>query len=140
MPLMSIGAADFMVLLSRVSMATMAAAAESPTKRTPSGPKASGPAGLSSALPVVRPGMLALNATAAVRQTAATSRNELEEITLRIFSPDDWDSTLILVSLLLVRFNGPPRRTLPHLRTAAGIRALGFVPVAPGPGDRLDAP
>ena len=50
-----------------------------------------------------------LNASAAVRQIAATSRNEVEGITLRIFSPDDWDSTLILVSLLMARFNGGNR-------------------------------
>src|ERR1700675_668519 len=86
-PLTSIGAAERAALLSLVSMATRAAPAESPTKRTPSGPNAIGPADLSGALPVVRPAMLALKARAAVRQSAATNRNGVEEVTLRIFSP-----------------------------------------------------
>src|ERR1700691_3741165 len=87
MPLISMAAADCAALLSLVSMATMAAPVESPTKRTPFGPKASGPADLSGALPVVSPAMLALNARAAVRQSAATSRNGVDEVTLRIYSP-----------------------------------------------------
>src|SRR3984957_19910386 len=87
MPLISMGAADDAALLSLVSMATMAAPVESPTKRMPFGPNASGPADLSGALPVVRPVMPALNARAAVRQSAATSCNGVEEVTLRMFAP-----------------------------------------------------
>jgi hypothetical protein len=50
--------------------------------------------------------MLALNARAAVRQSAATSRNGVEEVTLRIFSPVAMEfnlHTCITINLALQR-------------------------------------
>jgi hypothetical protein len=65
-------------------MATMAEPMEFPAKRRPLGP----------------------NARAAVRQNAATSRNGVDDATLRIYSPAWMNSTSILVSLLITPFNG----------------------------------
>ena len=54
---MAMDAAPEPALVSAVSMAKICAPRESPMKRTPSGPKARGPADLRSALPVVIPSM-----------------------------------------------------------------------------------
>src|SRR5260370_15016323 len=69
MPLISSPSADFAGVRSFTSSATMAAPAESPTNRTPSGPNASGPADFSCAFPVCI--VLAPNARNAAQQSAS---------------------------------------------------------------------
>src|SRR5580700_7997040 len=70
MPLMSMMDAFADALVSRVSTAITVPPSESPMNNTPSLPNARAPADLSWTLPVVAPGMPALNANAAVRQAA----------------------------------------------------------------------
>src|SRR5271154_3303614 len=65
---------DEAALESPVSIATICAPSESPTNRIPSGPKASGPADLTSAFPMVMP-VVAGAATA--RLTMATNRTSV---------------------------------------------------------------
>src|SRR5579871_5414493 len=87
-PLTSSDAPEALAVRSSVSMAKILADMESPTNRMPSGPKASGPADLRSALPVV---MGAAIAEAAASATSTVDRKKVEvfmaQVSLVKFEP-----------------------------------------------------
>src|SRR5260370_21195341 len=96
MPAISVLRRERAGVRSSESSATIEAFAESPTNRMPSGPKASGPADLSSALPGVRV-ELAPNARAVVRDNAtAVLKNMLGIFTEFTFWPPELKVGLIL--------------------------------------------
>ena len=70
-------------LVSPVSMATICAPAESPTNRIPLGPKARGPADLTSAFPVFIPVVAGAATARAHRETPASSVNRVERFIKR---------------------------------------------------------